>query len=224
MNTVVGILGLGVRSTNFYANQLHQKMHNYYGDYHTFPFLNYQIDFNRLNPYLPNNFEKLIPNVNIILKEIEKFKVQHWLVPNITLHETLDKVNHNVSLIHPVELAIKNCIENKITSVVILGTNYTMQSEFLSFNFKYAKIEVKSISNNDKELVNNLRIKIYNSEESSLDMENYKNLISKYSLDSHIIIACTELSLLTSNLKNKKILDLAQLQINEAFNTFLKTK
>ena len=222
MNSVIGILGLGVRSTNFYTQQLHTKMHKHFGDYHTFPFLNYQIDFNRLNTHLPNNFEKLEPALTKILEEINPLKIQRWLIPNITLHETLDRVNHHLSLFHPVDLAIKNCIKNNIKSVVILGTNYSMESNYLASNFNKNDISIITISKDDKAFVDQLRIKNYNAEETRTDIENYNTLIKKYTQNSHAVIACTELSLLSERINNNKIIDLAQLQISEAFQFYLE--
>ncbi|WP_282068063.1 hypothetical protein [Olleya namhaensis] len=60
---VLGILGLGSRSTLFYLEQLNTQFHTLKGDYHTFPSITHTVDFNTINPYLPNQFNTLKPVV-----------------------------------------------------------------------------------------------------------------------------------------------------------------
>ena len=101
MNTFInhiGILGLGSRSTLFYIKELHKKIHLLLGDYHTFPCLVYNIDFNTINPYLPNQFDKLVPKLKEYLDQLFKLKITVCIIPNITLHETYDfgNLNHNI--------------------------------------------------------------------------------------------------------------------------------
>ncbi len=98
------ILGLGERSTQFYISTLHRLYHEKLGGFHTFPFVLYQIDFNTINPFLPNQFDKLIPEMKNILQMILDVNASQYLIPNITLHETLDKINHQIDMVHPVQL------------------------------------------------------------------------------------------------------------------------
>jgi|TARA_R100000789_G_C3005459_1_gene149938 aspartate racemase len=218
MKNNIGILGLGVRSTSYYTNLLHQKMHEKYGGYHTFPYLNYQINFNDINPFLPNQFDVLLPHLEKHIVNLKNLNLDKWLVPNITLHEALDKINHGLSLFHPLELAIQNCLKNNIQNVVVFGTNYTMQSNYMKSYFEKESIIVHKATKNEMILIDELRTKIYQSKDKKDDIKNYQKLIENYTKNAHVIIACTELSLLSKEIKSTKIIDLAQLQINEAFN------
>ncbi len=218
MKNNIGILGLGVRSTSYYTNLLHQKMHEKYGDYHTFPYLNYQINFNDINPFLPNQFDVLLPHLEKQIARLKGFNINKWLVPNITLHEALDKINHNLSLFHPLELAIQTCLKNNSKQVIVFGTYYTMQSNYIKSYFEKESIIVHKATKNEMILIDELRTKIYNSKEKKDDIKKYQKIIENYTKNAHVIIACTELSLLSKEIKSTKIIDLAQLQINEAFN------
>ena len=221
MKKNIGILGLGVRSTNYYTNLLHKKMFDKYGNYHTFPYLKYQINFNDINPFLPNQFDVLLPNLEKHIINLKNLNLDKWLVPNITLHEALDKINHGLSLFHPLELAIQNCLQNNIQNVVVFGTNYTMRSHYINSYFEKAGIIINKTTIEDMLLIDKLRTKIYQSKDQKSDFKQYLNLIKKYTENAHVIIACTELSLLSEEIKSAKIIDLAQLQINETFNYYI---
>ena len=220
----LGILGLGIRSTHFYTHLLHKRIKEMYGNYHTFPFLMYQVDFNLINPLLPNNINELKPVLNNINKELVKFKMDNWLIPNITLHETLDQIELNYAIYHPITLLLNYCKSNDVKQIIVLGTNYTMNSNYISNCLKDTPIVIAKISKEEQNLVDNLRSNVYNKKESKLEIESYKRLISKYSKKSYIIIACTELSLLTSQVQSNKIIDLALLQINQVFLDYINKK
>ena len=66
--------------------------------------------------------------------------------------------------------------------------------------------------------INLFRKKVYQNSESIKDVDSYLSLIKKYSNKYHVVIACTELSLIHKNNVSNKIIDLAHLQINEALN------
>lgn len=218
MKDLIGILGLGRRSTDYYIEMLQDKYYKIHGDYHTFPFLMYQIDFNTINPYLPNQFAKLIPVSEKLITELKKLPTQKWLIPNITFHETFDKLETKVSVFHPIQLCLTFCKVNKIKELVVFGTDYTMKSEYLKGNFERENIFVGKVDLEDLQFINLFRKKVYQNSESIKDVDSYLSLIKKYSNKYHVVIACTELSLIHKNNNSNKIIDLAHLQINEALN------
>ena len=209
------ILGLGERSTQYYVNTLHNKFHEKLGDFHTFPFLMYQIDFNRINPFLPNRFDNLIPELTNTLNEISKFEAEHYLIPNITLHETLDKIAHNLNIVHPIQLTIAYCKANGIKTIVLFGSQYTMTSNYISDALKAEGIETLRPSAEEKIDIDNFRKKIYNNRDTDSDFRNYQNLIQLYSKNYHVVTACTELSLCHNQLDHSKVIDMALLQMQQ---------
>ncbi|HCY80239.1 MAG TPA: hypothetical protein DHV22_00810, partial [Xanthomarina gelatinilytica] len=92
---------LGHRSTLFYLDALNKAYHEEEQGYSTCPFILYNTDFNSINPYLPNQFKKLLPTLKNYLRNLEKLPISHLLVPNITLHEVMDKLDTNLKIIHP---------------------------------------------------------------------------------------------------------------------------
>jgi len=218
---MVGILGLGIQSTLFYTSYLHQKYFEEYGKYHTYPYLQYQIDFDELNQFLPDNFDVLVPRLQKVISQVKTLPPKKWIIPNITLHETFDKLNTQLKIYHPLELAVEYCRVNKVKDIIIFGTYYSMKSKYLIHFFENQNIKVLNIDAEHYALIDSLRKKVYNNSQTKADIENYIKIIGKYK-QYHIVIACTELSILTNKINSKKLIDLALLQLNTAYKENLK--
>lgn len=212
----VGILGLGSRSTLFYLEQLNKQYNAIKGNYHTFPSITYSVDFNTINPFLPNNFNTLKPVVKKSVESLFNLNVQNCLIPNITLHETIDLLQFSKPIIHPLQLAIKHLHAQNTTNVIVFGSLHTMSPGYVSNFLKEENITTTFPLKEDQIAIDNYRKRIYSYTETEADAINYKALIKKYSKNNTVLISCTELSLWTPNLMSNKIVDMALLQINEA--------
>lgn len=213
----IGILGLGARSTEYYIQQQNSKYHKFKGDYHTFPFLLFNIDFNDINPYLPNNFEALIPRLENYIKELEKLPITFLIVPNITLHEALDKLESDMSIIHPLTLTIQQLQNKNIKSAMIVGSKYTMSSNYLRSYLEKINVEVLYPSEDEQIEIDNFRKLVYAYNETERDIIEFQKLIDHFASNATVIIACTELSIFTNEIKdNLNIIDMADLQIQKA--------
>lgn len=209
-----GVLGLGEASTAYYLNQIHQKFNERNQEFSTCPLILYQVDFQEINPFLPDQFEELIPRVSDYLNKISDLGISKLLVPNITLHETLDQITHSIELCHPVQLTIEYLIKNKISEVVVFGTLYTMNSEYLKRNFLEAAINIIPPESEDQLWIDDFRKKVYKKESTEDEIEAFQNLIKKYMKQKPVVIACTELSIYC--LKNENhCIDMADLQIED---------
>ena len=210
---VLGILGLGSRSTLFYLEQLNKQYHALKGDYHTFPSITYNVDFNTINPYLPNQFEILKPVVSQQIASLLKDNVHSCIVPNITLHETIDLLKFDKPILHPVTLSLQHLKNQNVSNVVVFGSLYTMGSDYITNQLHSENITVTLPSKSDQITIDNCRKKLYNYSETNTDFEEYKALIEKYSKNSIVLVACTELSLWSTKFKKDTLVDMALLQI-----------
>lgn len=210
-----GVLGLGAVSTNYFLRRIHEKFRINHEEFSTCPLLLYQIDFQELNPFLPNNFEALVPKLNSYLNDISNLGISKLLIPNITLHETVDQINLPIDIIHPVELTVNFLKEKKIEEAFIFGTSYTMNSQYLKKRFLENNILLIVPDLVDQNRIDEFRKKVYSGIETAAEIIVYKNLINKYSEKNLVLIACTELSLY-SLIDQSKCVDMAELQI-EAF-------
>ncbi|KEY18045.1 aspartate/glutamate racemase family protein [Kaistella antarctica] len=211
---IKGILGLGKASTLYYLNEIQERYQRKNDLYSTCPFILYQVDFQEINPFLPNNFSILIPKLEYFFHQIKELGISKLLVPNITLHESIDQVSFQFDICHPVFLTLKYLAENKISEVCLFGTKYTMNSEYLHHKFSEKNIKMYLPSKEDQDWIDHFRKSVYSQKSSSEETLKFQQLIRKYSSKSAVIISCTELSLFS--LKNdSSCIDMADLQIEE---------
>ena len=171
-----------------------------------------------MNPYLPDNFDQLIPELTHILNDCFELPIHSCLIPNITLHEAYDvsKLNHRV--IHPLELTVTYLLKNGINAVLLFGSLHTMNSDYITKTLKNKNISVVIPSEEDKNIIDNFRKKVYHSEETQEDFHHYKDIVSKYSESHNILIACTELSVYSHQIDFTRIVDMALLQIDKVLS------
>lgn len=209
-----GVLGLGTVSTAFYLKEIHRKYQEKNHQFSTCPLLVYQIDFQEINPFLPNQYEVLISKLKETLKEITTLGIAKLLVPNITLHETLDQIEIPLEICHPVDLTLKHLKDNQISEVYLFGTLYTMNSEYLKSRFLAKKVKVLQPVESDQKWIDDFRKKVYQGTETLEEITFFQTLIRKYYETNVVVIACTELSVFSLK-ENPSCIDMMDLQIEE---------
>lgn len=209
-----GILGLGSVSTGFYVKEIHRKYQEMNKEFSTFPFLMYQIDFQEINLFLPIQFDILIPRLKVYLKNVENLGVKKLLVPNITLHETLDQMEIPLEICHPIHLTLDFLENNHISEVYLFGTLYTMNSEYLRSRFSEKNITVLKPTESDQNWIDDFRKKVYEEKVILEEITLFQDLIQKYSEKNPVVIACTELSVYSLK-ENPFCIDMMDLQIEE---------
>ena len=217
MNTklpVKGVLGLGKESTLYYLNRLQERYRSSNDEWSTCPFVMYQIDFQEINPFLPNKFSILIPKMEKYLTQIANLGITKLLVPNITLHETLDQFHFPMNICHPITLTLKYLKENTISEVFLFGTAYTMNSDYIHRRFSENNIHLSLPTEADQEWMDNFRKLVYAKKTNSNQIAYFQMMLKKYSCVNPVIIGCTELSLYSLN-NDKLCIDMADLQIEE---------
>lgn len=192
---MLGVLGLGARSTLFYIEQLHALYQNKQGGYSTLPFKMLQADFNTINPYLPNDFDPLLLALRPIMEELKRMEVKEVLVPNITLHEALDKMELDLKLRHPLKLTEEALKKKKATEIMLIGSRYTMESTYVRGWMESAGFTVHIPNPTDREQIDVMRKKLYDSKETKEDLNQFINTLKTYSQQATLVICCTELSM-----------------------------
>ncbi|RPD99088.1 hypothetical protein EGM88_04360 [Aureibaculum marinum] len=217
--TNLAVFGLGSRSTLYYIKELNRLFNNQKKGYSTCPFILLNADFNTINSLLPNPSEKLDTITHHYIKEIEKLDIEQILVPNITLHETIDRLIIHKKIIHPIHLTASKLTQNKWTKIVLFGSLHSMTSTYIGSNFKLNGIEVTLPSKEDMFNIDEFRKQVYNETETIKTIKNYQSIISKYSKNYPVVLACTELSIFKTASNN--VLDMAEIQITEAIKSIL---
>tara|TARA_R110002072_G_scaffold2447_1_gene20263 strand:- start:4462 stop:5124 length:663 start_codon:yes stop_codon:yes gene_type:complete len=209
------ILGLGSRSTSFYLKRLNSIYNQKNGGYSTCPFLLLNANFDAINSLLPTVSEKLDTAVSYYINQIKNLNIDYLLIPNITLHETIDRLNISQNILHPVHLSIAKIKENKWKKVVLFGSLFSMKSNYIKNQFKENGIEVLLPNEKDMVFIDEVRKQIYNESETDDLVKKYHSIIQKYTEIYPVILSCTELSILKPK-DNKILLDMAEIQMEAA--------
>jgi aspartate racemase len=215
----LGILGLGSQTTAYYLRELNRVFNEKKGGYSTCPFVLFNVNFDPINSLLPNVSGALDTIVQSHLSKIENTEIKQLLIPNITLHETIDRLKFKKSILHPVAICISKIKENQWKKVVLFGSLHTMQSNYIRNYFNENDIEILLPSEEDMSFIDHVRKEIYGETQTEELLAKYHLMIEKHSSNHPVILACTELSIFKPF--NRNLLDMAQLQIEEAVKTVL---
>ncbi|MBD3861950.1 aspartate/glutamate racemase family protein [Olleya marilimosa] len=216
--STLGVLGLGSYSTLFYIKTLNAMYNKKYGGFSTCPFKLLNVDFDAINKLLPNTSNALDTIVKTHLNTLDALKVDNILVPNITLHETIDRLQIKTNVIHAIQETISKITGNNHVNITIFGTLYTMQSNYLTSQFTAQNINIVKASDADMQLIDNLRIAVYNGDTNPKQLNIFNDLLNKYTKNGIVVLACTELSVInTSN--SKLVYDMARIQIQAAIKS-----
>jgi aspartate racemase len=203
-NQKLGILALGANATNFYLKKLAKDL--------SFELL--KTNFEQINNLLPKPSKQLENIMKNYIEQLLSLEVNKILIPNITLHETIDniKIDKNTNIIHPIALSIKAIKANNFKQVVLLGSLYTMHSNYIKDIFGANNIKLLLPKARDMQLIDTIRKQVYENKASIIELNNFNNLVEEYAKNNAVIIACTELSI-ALNYHNKNVFDMALLQI-----------
>ncbi|MCL7764705.1 aspartate/glutamate racemase family protein [Polaribacter sp. Z014] len=218
--TQLAILGLGSRSTLYYLEQLNKVYNAKNGGYSTCPFFLLNTDFDTINPLLPNTSVQLDAILQGYLDQIEALEVAEILIPNITLHETIDRLELQKNILHPLPLSVLKMKEIDAKKVMLLGSLHSMKSSYIRSYLELNSIEVLLPSSEDMVCIDEVRKHIYNTTETKEIINKYHQLIKKYSENYPVILGCTELSILKP-IDQRSLIDMAQLQIEAAVKNIL---
>jgi aspartate racemase len=207
MSSGVGMLYLGKDSSEFYERKILDKGIK--------EMKIIQTDFKTINSFLPDQFDRLKEVIRPYLKQAESKNIEQLIIPNITLHETIDQIQDEFSfaVIHPVRAAIEFLKNKNIKKAVLFGTTYTMNKGYIVNMAKESGVVVNLPTEKHQLIIESFRKKVFYKTDSVLDRENYLNLLRSYSKISNVLLACTELSLIHETEQTENVLDMASIQL-----------
>lgn len=214
----LGILGLGSRSTVFYIEELHRIYNEKMKGYGTFPFKMLQLDFDLINNQLPNRSRELDELIRHAFNKLESLKIDIALVPNITLHETIDHLKLKTKLIHPLSSTKTKIQKNNYQEVVLIASFHSMNSDYIKSYFSKYGITVVLPSQEEMHFIDLVRKEVYTDTASSQTLEQYNLLIENYAQRFAVVIACTELSIAFKNTNRNHVFDMSRIQIQQAMS------
>ena len=213
----IGILGLGSQSTLFYMEELNAVYNKKHRGFSTCPFKMLNTNFDKINQLLPNPSKELETIVNQILDDLIQLEIDVILVPNITLFETIDKLKIATSIVHPVKATLAEIVKSKHKRVIIFGSQYTMESNYIKSIFAEKDLETFPPTQDEIFFIDNLRKQVYQKLATTEMLDEFNKIIEKYAKDFAVVTACTELSIALSG-HNKNVFDMARIQIQGALD------
>ncbi|MGR5236232.1 aspartate/glutamate racemase family protein [Vibrio alfacsensis] len=220
----LGLLGLGSRTTQFYFEQLNRQYHAQFLGDSSCPLLLVNTNFNEFNPYLPNQYDKLQPALMHYLTILHSLNVKRVIIPNITLHESIDNLDLDdeiyPEIIHPVTETIRRLKADEQSEIMLIGSLYSMASNRLYQQFNDAGIVINVPNQQMMQRIDNIRKRVYGYCEDVQDSDEFFALIAGYQSQSAVVIACTELSIL-AQAKPTSIYDMVTIQLQTAINQIL---
>lgn len=209
----IALIRLGVQASEFYEKILRQQCEKIQGHAPSTVEV-IEADFDTINRHLPDNFIALKP---LLLNMLSSFDLQEFsavLIPNITLHTMIDRLNIEDALmnklIHPIKAGIGLLNEHEINRITLFGTRHTMQTDQLARYFRESGITVDSPSPQHIRQIDDIRLQVYDSgykEDLSEELHSVATLYEKP------VLACTELSLLNTD---ERLTDLSRIHLLEA--------
>lgn len=216
----LGLLGLGSRSTQFYLGLLNARYNALRGDFATCPLVMLNADFGRINPFLPDDFEKLDPVILEYLSKVVDLSIQRLIIPNITLHAAVDRVlpmvNSPLEVVHPAHVAIRALQEMGVRESLLLGTRHTATSSYLPALFASAGITLYAPDAKIAARADRLRLSVCDGAEEETDVEWFNAAVTGLGAGMQVVVSCTELSLTLREPLAETVTDMARLQVEEA--------
>lgn len=214
--SILGVLGLGNFSTLFYIGELNRIYQMRMKGYSTFPFKMLNVNFDAINNLLPNPSTQLEVLVEQAIAELVELKVDVILVPNITLHDTIDKLKLNVQVIHPLKCTLNELRKKKCHKIVLIASHHTMNSDYIKSYFTKNNIEVILPFEQEMYFIDSVRKEVYENTASLEMLEKYNSIVQQYAEKFSVVTACTELSLALKNPDMINVFDMSRIQIQKA--------
>ncbi|MFT6717083.1 MAG: aspartate racemase [Saprospiraceae bacterium] len=207
MKDQIGLLYLGKDSSEFYLRKLVKL------GFHDVKVI--ATDFSAINTQLPKNFALLKDLVTPYLRQAEQKKITSLIVPNITLHETIDQLDgpFKFNFMHPVLKGAKALQKKAVAEVILFGSLHTMKGNYVKDHFKASDINTSIPLAQDMIYIDKIRRKVFDGSIQYTEIEKYVELINTYCQKSPVVLACTELSILHHSIKSSDVFDLATIQM-----------
>lgn len=213
------LLALGSRTNLFYLRLINDFFQSNKDSDSVFSVVVKKLDFDNINKFLPDRFTELEAIMSEQLTKTSEY--DKVIIPNITLHETVDRIhektNVNYPVVHPIQLLVPQLIADNCTQIKLVSSKYGMDSDYLKSYFFRNNIDVIIPTQDEQIIIDDFRNKVYGFCETSDDVNQYLSLLSDYQQDSDVVIACTELSLMAPSYANN-LYDMSRVQIDYALS------
>lgn len=201
MKTIGMIGGISWESTHEYYRLINKEVNKRLGGTHSAPILMYSFDFDEIMEYINADDNKSIGKRLVEQsRKLEEAGAELLMLCANTAHRWADRVASkvNIPLIHIADATGQAIREAGLTKVLLLGTNYTMEREFIKGKLAADfNIEVVVPEKEDREGVSRI---IYDELIRGKFLDNSRHflldVIQRHPHVQAVILGCTELPLI----------------------------
>lgn len=228
----IGIIGgMSYESSLHYYERINNIINNKLGRLNTAEIIMYSVNFESIEPYMrQSNWEMIEKELSDKAKKLESIGADIIVIATNTMHKLADEIQKeiNIPILHIADCVAKECLEQKVRKVGLLGTKYTMTEDFLRSRLIRNGLEVyvpeqENIVNEiDRIIFKELCIgKIENSSKEDY-IKVINNMIKEFAIEG-IILGCTEIEMLIKQQDIEiPIFDTTQAHINSTVNYILE--
>lgn len=133
MKTIGLIGGMSWESTLSYYQIINETIKKELGGLHSAKLLLYSVDFAQIEHYqATGNWDKSAELLTDVAKRLEKAGADFIIICTNTMHKVAPQIQEElkVPILHIAQATAEVLLENKIQSVGLLGTKYTMTQDF----------------------------------------------------------------------------------------------
>ncbi|KYC45362.1 MAG: putative racemase [Candidatus Methanofastidiosum methylothiophilum] len=222
--------GMNWRSTIEYYKTINYLVNQKLGGNHSARVIIYSVDFEEiLTLEMENNWGIIKDKMVDISKSLESAGAKGIVICSNTMHliaEDLQKMI-NIPIINVIDATAEEIKKNKINSIGLLGTKFTMEGEFYKKRLENKhRLRVLVPDLKDIELINNIIYKELAYGEINLNSKKeIIRIIERLSIDGAegIILGCTELPMIINSKENElPLFDTLSIHMAAAMNFSLK--
>lgn len=199
MKTIGLIGGMSYESTLSYYEIINKLINEKLGKLHSAKIVLTSVDFEEIEQcQRTNNWEKASEILSFHAKKLEKCGVDFILICTNTMHKCFDEIQKNIKIpiLHIAHALLLELKKSNISSILLLGTKYTLLEDFYKNILAKEGIEVIVPNLDDIERLNNIIFDELCKGHVRIDSQNFcLKLLASYDTQA-VALACTELSLL----------------------------
>ena len=204
MKTIGMIGGMSWESTVTYYQVINETVKEKLGGFHSAKCLLYSVDFHEIEECQSNgDWERSADILAEAASNLERGGADFIVICTNTMHKVADRIQERISIpiLHIAEVTADELLEQKIGTVALLGTKYTMGQDFYKNKLTGRGIRVMIPEAEDRERINDI---IYNELCLGVVSDGSKKevlriigeLIGKGA--GGVILGCTEIGLLVN--------------------------
>jgi len=209
MKTIGLIGGMSWESTVSYYQIINTMMKEKLGGLHSAKCLLYSVDFQEIEEcQSKGDWDKSVEILSNAAVALEKAGADFIVICTNTMHKVVDQIQVNISIpiLHIAEATADELLKQKVNTVALLGTKYTMEQEFFKSKLIEKGIKVMIPEEAERKFINDT---IYHelclgvtSQESK---QSFLNIVDKLASKGAqgVILGCTEIGLLIQQVDTK---------------------